>query len=183
MLEFPDKCQKILLTHLRNFFWGGLGGYILRPEIFRSLKVCYLEKLAFISLCSRYSSDNSDSSDSSDGNDSSDSSDQTTLYTKKLNIPKTYLSNYPCDSSYCRDSSDGSNKKKSPKNCFYQKNCFQQNFFLRLKTPSHKKSCNLFTQNITQPLHTQKKLQESQNAALRTSHWLSNVSNCSFEKY
>ena len=31
-----------------------------------------------------------DSSDSSDSNDSSDGSDQTTLYTKKLNLP-TYL--------------------------------------------------------------------------------------------
>ena len=33
------------------------------------------------------SSTSSDSSDSSDGNDSSDSSHQTTLYTKKLNLP------------------------------------------------------------------------------------------------
>ena len=34
------------------------------------------------------------SSDSSESNDSSDSSDQTTLYTKKLNLPKTYLHTY-----------------------------------------------------------------------------------------
>jgi hypothetical protein len=45
------------------------------------------------------SSDSSDSSYSSDSNDSSDSSDQTTLYTKKLNLPKTYLPTYLCDSS------------------------------------------------------------------------------------
>ena len=54
------------------------------------------------------SSDSSDSCDSSDSNDSSDSSDQTTLYTKKLNLPKPYLPTYLCDSSYCRDSSDSS---------------------------------------------------------------------------
>ena len=29
----------------------------------------------------------------------------------------------------------------------------------------------------------EKKLRESQNAALRTSHWLSNVKNCRFQKY
>ena len=39
-------------------------------------------------------SDNSDSSDSSDSNDGSDSSDQTTLYTTKFNLPKTYLPTY-----------------------------------------------------------------------------------------
>ena len=60
------------------------------------------------------------------------------------------------------------------------------------------KSCYLYTQNTMQPLHTQnhatsqqkksrnlstKTLRELQNAALRTSHWLSNVSNCSFQKF
>ena len=39
-------------------------------------------------------SDNSDSSDSSDSNDSSHRSDQKTLYTTKLNLPKTYLPTY-----------------------------------------------------------------------------------------
>ena len=33
----------------------------------------------------------SSSSDSSESNDSSDSNDKTTLYTKKFNLPKTYL--------------------------------------------------------------------------------------------
>ena len=37
------------------------------------------------------SSDSSNSSDSSDSNGSTDGSDQITLYTKKFNIPKTYL--------------------------------------------------------------------------------------------
>jgi hypothetical protein len=45
----------------------------------------------------RDSSDSSDSGDSSDRSDNSDSSDQTTLYTKKLNLPKTYLHTYLCD--------------------------------------------------------------------------------------
>ena len=40
---------------------------------------------------SSYSSDRSDISDSSDSNDSSDRSDQTILFTKKFNLPKTYL--------------------------------------------------------------------------------------------
>ena len=42
-------------------------------------------------------------------------------------------------------------------------------------TSPHTKSRNLSTQK--------KALQESQSAALRTSHWLSNVSNCSSQKY
>ena len=83
-----------------------------------------------------------------------------------------------------------------------------QPFFL-ITQPLHKKitqrpqtktqkSCNLSTHKITQALnkktHTNsppkkkscnlstKKSQKSQNTALRTSHWLSNVSNCTFPK-
>ena len=44
---------------------------------------------------------------------------------------------------------------------------------------SKKKSGNLSTKKIMQPLN--KTLQELQNAALRTSHQLSNVLNCSFQ--
>ena len=43
------------------------------------------------SSCSSDISDSSDNIDSSDSNDSSENSDQTTLYTKKFYLPKTYL--------------------------------------------------------------------------------------------
>ena len=70
-------------------------------------QLCTSKNLTFLkptNLCdSSYCRDSSDISDSSDSNDSSDSSDQTTLYTKKLNLPS-----YLCDSSYCSDSSDSS---------------------------------------------------------------------------
>ena len=58
----------------------------------------------------RDSSDSSDSSESSYSSDGNDSSDQTTLYTKKFNLPS-----YLCDSSYSRDSSD---QKKFTKKTF-----------------------------------------------------------------
>ena len=56
-------------------------------------------------------------------------------------------------------------------------------------TSPHTKTCNLSTKisrnlstkKIMQPLH--KTSQELQNAALRTSHRLSNVLNCTFQKY
>ena len=63
----------------------------------------------------------------SDSSDSSDSNDQTTLYTKKLNLPKTYIPTYLCDSSYCRDSSDSSDQieeEKITKKRFHQKTFF-----------------------------------------------------------
>ena len=68
------------------------------------------------------SSDSSDNIDSSDSNDSSDSSDQTTLYTKKINLPKTYLPTYLCDSSYCRDSSDSNDSSDGSDSSDPQKN-------------------------------------------------------------
>ena len=50
-------------------------------------------------------------------------------------------------------------------------------------TSPHTKSRKLSTKRITQTFRQKKTSLEFQNAALRTSHWLSNVSNCSFQKY
>ena len=46
---------------------------------------------------------------------------------------------------------------------------------------SLQKNCTISPKKIMQPLN--KTSEELQNAALRTSHWLSSVSNCSFQKY
>ena len=70
------------------------------PLDYQTVKKTYLPTFLWDNSDSSYSSDcsdgsdssdNSDSSDSSDSNDSSDSCDQTNLYTKNLNLPKTYL--------------------------------------------------------------------------------------------
>ena len=83
-------------------------------QVIKTHLCTYLQDGSYISDISDSSDDidSSDSSDSSDSNDGSENSDQTTLYTKKFNLPKTYLPTYLCDSSYyrdSRDSSDGSN--------------------------------------------------------------------------
>ena len=85
--------------------------------------------------------------------------------------------------------------KKHTKTFFYQKPFFTKKLFLLenfffTKKPLYKK--------ITQPLHKEnqatsshkksrnlstKTSRELQNSALRTSHGLSNVSNCTFQKY
>ena len=70
---------------------------------YQTVKKTYLPTFIWDNSDSSYSNDgidssdssvNSDSSDSSDSNDGSDSFDQTNLYTKKLNLPKTYLPTY-----------------------------------------------------------------------------------------
>ena len=98
------------------------------------------------------SSDSGDSSDSSDSNDSNDSCDQTNLYTKNLNLPKTYLPTCLCDSSDSSDSSESSNSsdssdKSNQKYFLSQKKLFTQiNFFATKKISPKKISQNLFCQ-------------------------------------
>ena len=68
-------------------------GYLEYQKVIKTHLCTYLRDSSY-SRDSSDSSDNSDSgdnSDSSDSNDSSDGSDQTTLYTKKFNLPKAEL--------------------------------------------------------------------------------------------
>ena len=176
--EWPDAlCIFFFLDALsssRSLVVGPSVGRSFCPSVGRSGMFVQKWPLEYQKVIKTYSSDSSDSSDtsdrsdssdSSDSNDSSDSCDQTTLYTKKLNLPKpTYLR----DSSYCSDNSDSSDQK----NFFTPKKRFHQNFFFFTKklfytknhatssdkdraTSSHTKNHAISQQQqkITQPLH------------------------------
>ena len=87
------------------------------------------------------SSDSGDSSDSSDSNDSNDSCDQTNLYTKNLNLPKTYLPTCLCDSSDSSDSSESSNSSDSSDKSNQKYFLSQKKLFTHKKNFLAKKNC------------------------------------------